>query len=149
VWNKVKEFLKKYWGYIASFALGALAYLSFDTNRNKRIDENLSELRNKLQEYKYLNIQFAERIKELEQRIVDVQDTSERASGQSLKLRNEIIGARENAERIANQVDTVIEHAYGIDTVTDELSRESKGIEQGLDRLKEFIEKYTEKTEVD
>jgi methyl-accepting chemotaxis protein len=149
VWEKIKEFFKKYWGYIASFVLGALAYISIDSRRDKRIARNIQELRDQLGHYKQINQQFADRIAELTEQLANITDTSDEARTNHQSIAGEIEHARENAEQIGQRIDKALDHARNVDTITDELSRESTELTGAINKLGAFLEKYGAQTKTD
>jgi septal ring factor EnvC (AmiA/AmiB activator) len=149
VWEKIKQFFKKYGLYILAFFSGALAYFGIDTRRRTGVDKNINQLRNELLEYQQLNQQFAERIKELEQRIVSAQDTGDRTAENQRELAEQIERARQNSEIIERTVANALEHANGVDTVTDELYGESEELGQAIGQLREFLEKHATIEHVD
>lgn len=93
VWQKIKGFFEKAWGYIAAFAGGVAAMLLIGRSRESRAQSHIDELRDKLQEYTNLvrtaghaNQRLAKQLESLTARYNTLRARTEQCNGDAREL---------------------------------------------------------------
>jgi len=118
MYEKVKKFFKKNWGYFASFIAGIVASLFYVFRRNTSYNADVQQLRNN--------------ISELRKQLRTGQDIVDQLETENNELRNElqreIDGARQSIEGLENNSSESREYL-------EQFQRTNKQLEQ-------FIEKY-------
>lgn len=155
VWKKIWTWLKKYGGYIAAFVGGIAAYFFIDRNGDKRADEHLISLNNRLAEYKELVERLEYNIGQLTRNLNSMEATSGELAVENNKLRD-IIGASQrdviDARHAYTDLADRLESAEGdIDKLGDierGLDNQSVKLDKGFKRLEEFLQKYGTTTDI-
>jgi len=147
--EKIKSFFKKYWGYIVTFFAGVATVFLYDRTRNKRLEDNIGQLEQRLAEYEKLNNRLEQLNTELTKQVGDF-------NGTNTELRTAISNADELARRTAENItrakDTVgriresitggVSDTKTISDITDKLQSESSELDKGFEQLEGFLEKY-------
>ena len=139
---KTKSFFQKYWGYIAAFFVGLFAALGINAARNSRARENISKLRRELEQYADLNRRLEEYADRLEQQLSELTSINESAQLEVKQLRDTISQSRDDIGEIQSSLDTAEELTRKSIDVTDRLQRESDKVGEGINSLREFLDKY-------
>lgn len=151
--QKIKEFIKKYWGYFVAFTLGTVAYLGVDTARGKRIDRNISQLKSELREYAIRIEQLESLNRKLKQQTQQLGDNNQQFAGTIQELDDLSKTSRGNLEQTERTIDelqvSIRElggNTDGLRDIENRLQQESESVKQDIDRLGEFIKKYSTQT---
>jgi len=154
--QKIKEFIKKYWGYFIAFAFGVIAYLGIDTARGKRIDRNISQLKSELREYELrieqlesLNRKLAEQAKQLGGNNQQLGETIQELGELSRTSRDNLKQAERVIDELQGSVTELGDDTGGLRNIENRLQQKSESVKQDIDRLGEFIKKYSQKTNGD
>lgn len=127
MWNKIKTWFKKNWGYFASFVGGLVAMLFVNCGRNKNADANIQRLNDKLAEYERL----LERARE-----------ENKLAGEQLSdAVSELNSIRKSESEIRNRFEQNKSNTKELGELNTRLTDESARLDSGLERLKRFIEK--------
>lgn len=118
MWEKVKVFFKKAWGYIAAFFAGVAAMLLFKRSGDTRARADIEQLRTKLQQYSEL-----------------IQSTGR--ANQELAKQLEQLTNRYNELR--RRVDECEGDAVKLDLLSDDIGRELEQMEGAIGQLRDFI----------
>ena len=139
---KAKEATKKYWGYIAAFLIGLLAAFGLNSARNSRARKHIEQLRRELEQYADLNRRLEEYTDELERKANELGEFSSAATWENSQLRDQVRRAREDIGRLELELAESLELAGRAEDVTERLSDESARIGEGINQLREFLNKY-------
>ncbi len=120
MWEKVKAFLKKAWGYIAAFFAGIAAMLLFKRSGDTRAQADIEQLRAKLQQYSEL-----------------VQSTG-RANQ---KLTKQLEQLTNEYNELRKRVDECEGDTIKLDLVNDDIGRELGRMEEAIGQLRDFIDR--------
>lgn len=120
VWEKVKAFFKKAWGYIAAFVGGIAAMLLFKRRGDTRARADIEQLRAKLQQYTEL-----------------VQSTG-RANK---KLTKQLEQLTNEYNELRKRVDECEDDTIKLDLINDDIGRELERMETAIGELREFIDR--------
>ena len=139
---KTKGFFQKYWGYLAAFLVGLLSALGINAARNSRARENISRLRRELEQYADLNRRLEEYANRLEQQLSELSGINESAQLEVLPLSHTLIQSRADIEQIESRLDAADDLARRSVDGTDRIQRESDKGGEGINSLREFLDKY-------
>ena len=120
VWQKIKEWFKKSWGYIVAFFGGIAAMLLFKRQGDTRARADIEQLRAKLQQYSEL-----------------IQSTG-RANKELAKQLEQLTNEYNELKR---RVDECKGDAVKLDLISDDIGRELERMEGVIGQLREFINK--------
>ena len=120
MWEKVKAFFKKAWGYIAAFVGGIAAMLLFKRRGDTRARADIEQLRAKLQQYTEL-----------------VQSTG-RANK---KLTKQLEQLTNEYNELRKRVDECEDDTIKLDLINDDIGRELERMETAIGELREFIDR--------
>ena len=120
MWEKIKAFFKKAWGYIVAFFAGVAAMLLVKRGRDTRARADIEQLRAKLQQYSEL-----------------VQSTGR--ANQELAKQLEQLTSEYNELR--RRVDECEGDAVKLDLVSDDIGRELERMEGAIGQLRDFIDR--------
>lgn len=120
MWEKIKAFFKKAWGYIAVFFAGIAAMLLFKRRGDTRARADIEQLRAKLQQYSEL-----------------VQSTG-RANKELAKQLEQLTNRYNELRR---RVDECKGDAVKLDLISDDIGRELERMEGAVRQLREFIDR--------
>lgn len=123
VWEKVKAFFKKAWGYIAAFAGGIATMLLLKRRGDTRARADIEQLRAKLQQYTEL-----------------VQSTG-RANQ---KLTKQLEQLTNEYNKLRKRVDECEGDTVKLDLINDDIGRELKRMEGAIAELRGFINRNGE-----
>lgn len=143
-WFKEKfiPFIKKYWGYIVAFIGGVLLTVGFNRGGNSRARKDLELLRLELAEYGRLNKRLEDLSKSLQREIDEGRKLSDDAIEENRLLREEIERSRIDLKQLEYEMDELRREADRSGEITERLSTQSGKIGEGIDRLREFLDKY-------
>lgn len=139
---KAKKTVKSYGGYVVAFFVGLLAAFGLNSARNNRARKHIEQLRAELAEYANLNKQLERIANELESELDKLGDNNDDALKENKLLRSEVARARLDIRRLEGELSKSFELAGESIDITDRLSGESEKLGEGIDRLREFINKY-------
>lgn len=118
MWEKVKAFFKKAWGYIVAFFAGIAAMLLFKRSGDTRAQADIEQLRAKLQQYSELiqstgraNKELAKQLEQLTNRYNELRQRADECEGDAVKL----------------------------DLLSDDIGRELEQMEGAIGQLRDFI----------
>lgn len=120
MWEKVKAFFKKAWGYIVAFTGGIAAMLLFKHRGDTRARADIEQLRAKLQQYTEL-----------------VQSTG-RANK---KLTKQLEQLTNEYNELRKRVDECEDDTIKLDLINDDIGRELERMETAIGELREFIDR--------
>ena len=155
MWKKIWEWLKKYGGYIAAFAAGIASYLFIDRRGDERTKQYIDSLTARLGEYEELIDKLEYNTGQLTRTINLMEATGGELGAENDKLRG-LIGSSERdvkesrkslselQDRLSRAESDISKLSY-IDT---KLGEESKRVDNGFNRLEEFLKKYGTTAEV-
>lgn len=123
VWEKVKAFFKKAWGYIVAFAGGIATVLLFKRKGDTRARADIEQLRAKLQQYTEL-----------------VQSTG-RANQ---KLTKQLEQLTNEYNKLRKRVDECEGDTVKLDLINDDIGRELERMEGAIAELRGFINRNGE-----
>lgn len=123
VWDKVKTFIKKVWGYVVAFIGGIATVLFFKQRGSTRARADIEQLRTKLQQYTEL-----------------VQSTG-RANQKLTKQLEQLTNEYNELRRRVNECegDTI-----KLELVNDDIGRELERMEAAIGELRQFISRNGE-----
>lgn len=120
MWEKVKAFFEKAWGYIAAFAGGIAAMLLFKRRGDTRARADIEQLRAKLQQYTEL-----------------IQSTG-RANQ---KLTKQLEQLTKEYNELRKRADECEDDAIKLDLINDDIGRELERMEAAIGELRGFIDR--------
>ena len=120
MWEKIKAFFKKAWGYIVAFFAGIAAMLLFKRRGDTRARADIEQLRAKLQQYSEL-----------------IQSTG-RANKELAKQLEQLTSEYNGLKR---RVDECEGDAVKLDLISDDIGRELERMEGAIGQLREFIDR--------
>ena len=152
--QKIKNFFKKYWSYFVTFGLGLVTYLGIDRARGTRIDRDISRLKTELREYairieqlEHLNSQLRREAQILDQNNDELDRSIQELDGISRESREHLRRTETALDELQISVSELGEDTNGLRDVENRLREQSESVEQGINRLGAFIEKYSSKTD--
>lgn len=123
MWNKIKAFFKKAWGYIVAFTGGIATMLLLKQKGDTRARADIEQLRAKLQQYTEL-----------------VQSTG-RANQ---KLTKQLEQLTNEYNKLRKRVDECEGDTVKLDLINDDIGRELKRMEGAIAELRGFINRNGE-----
>lgn len=120
MWQKIKEWFKKSWGYIAAFFGGIATMLLFKRKGDTRARADIEQLRAKLQQYSEL-----------------IQSTG-RANKELAKQLEQLTNEYNEFKR---RVDECEGDAVKLDLISDDIGKELERMEGAIGQLREFIDR--------
>lgn len=121
MWEKLKEFFKKTWGFFAGVFVGFVSLLFIDRRRGSRADGDIQKLREQLEEYKQLIARAGIDNSELEGQL-------------------DIAGAR--IDELEDRLQSSKGDTNELERVNQDIRREQCTMGEAIGKLGEFIEKH-------
>lgn len=164
MWNKIKQWFKGLWANIKSwvgknkawliavgtaFASGLAIAFGIVTKRNARIAKHIDELEDRLADYEGLNSQLAKLNSELAKRLDGLERGNDELRRQNIELGKVVTRSTVDIEYAKSDLARARQAIVGGELATDEIDRiagrlqeESRAIDDGIERLAKFLEKY-------